>query len=153
MEESYLKAYPEERRCRAFLEFCEQGDVEAIVNCLHYVDDDSESENVNDLNKEIDILRYRDNLGTLGSGLHFAIGNNRIEVVWLLLYLASNLEFSQFPADVLLALQRIGLERENPTGKTDIRSLKDGEGLTAGQRAMRLGGIWVPWIESGRLMV
>ena len=34
MEESFLQAYPEERRARAFLEFGRVGDVEAIRDWL-----------------------------------------------------------------------------------------------------------------------
>ena len=33
-EESYLRAYPEETKCRAFLEFCREGDHRAIAELL-----------------------------------------------------------------------------------------------------------------------
>lgn len=153
-EESYLKAYPEERRCRAFLEFCGEGDVEAIVDLLNDGDDDGE-ENDEDTGQgsgqSIDVLRYQDQLGSMGSGLHVAVQNQRMEVVWLLLLLASTLKTDQFPASVLQAAQSFELQREIQTGKADIRSLKDSQGMTAEQRAAGIGGLWTEWLQSGRL--
>ena len=43
-EESYLRAYPEERKSRAFLEFCREGDHKAIVDLLNSGDDDDDSD-------------------------------------------------------------------------------------------------------------
>ena len=149
-EESYLKAYPEERRCRAFLEFCGEGDVEAISDLL----DDGEDETEEDSNKteaRIDVLRYQDPMGSMNSGLHTAVVNGREEVAWFLLLLASNLELDQFPSEVLQAAERLGVMKEDQNGKVDIRVLKDAEGLTAEQRARQIGGIWNTWLEFGRL--
>ena len=152
-EESYLKAYPEERRCRAFLEFCGEGDVEAIVDLLNDGDDGDEDEEspVQGTGHSIDVLRYQDQIGSMDSGLHVAVQNQRIEVVWLLLLLASTLKIGQFPAAVLQAAQNFGLQRENQSGKADIRSLKDSRGMTAEQRAAGIGGPWTEWLQSGRL--
>src|SRR5690242_17088937 len=66
-EESYLKAYPEDRKCRAFLEFCREGDYKAIVEMLQddeIGEDDDGDEEMGDSEqpgKEIGIdrmLRY-----------------------------------------------------------------------------------------------
>ena len=144
-EESYLKAYPEERKCRAFLEFCKEGDVEAIVDVLK--DDDEEDEGEADgedgvtdnengsaeaaHKQSADILRYQDPTGSMVSGLHLAVMNGMVEVIWLLLLLASNLDYSQFPAEVKRAAEQLGITREDQTGKIDIRTLKDSNGRTA----------------------
>ena len=152
-EESYLKAYPEERRCRAFLEFCGEGDVEAIVDLLNDGDDGEEDEESSDQSARhsIDVLRYQDQIGSMGSGLHVAIQNQRVEVVWLLLLLASTLELDQFPAAILQAAHTFGIRREDQSGKVDIRSLKDFQGMTAEQRAAGMGGNWTEWLQLGRL--
>lgn len=154
-EESYLKAYPEERKCRAFLEFCGEGDIEAIVDLLDDTEDDVEEDGemttASGAGHEIEVLRYQDQTGPMGSGLHVAIQNSRVEVAWLLLFLASSLDTSQFPQDVLDAAQNFGLSREDQSGKADIRTLKDAEGLTAEQRAVSIGGVWNEWLQAGRL--
>lgn len=153
IEDGYLKAYPEERRCRAFLEFCAAGDIEAIIALL----DDYEDDKCEDVtskesnNKKIDILRYQDSLGSMGSALHAAVANGKVEVVWLLLFLASCLELSHFPAEVLQAAEEFGLSREDQSDKVDIRSLEDIEGLTARQHALMVGDPWSEWVQSGRL--
>ena len=161
-EESYLKAFPEERRCRAYLEFCGEGDVEAIINLLQDDDDyddgdeepgdtvKSEAKNVDPLER-IDVLRYQDPMGSMSSGLHVAIANKRIEVVWLLLLLASTLALAQFPPEILEAAGQWKVARENQSGKVDIRTLKDGEGTTAAERATAAGDFWNDWLTSGRL--
>ena len=151
-EESYFKAYPEERRCRAFLEFCGEGDVKAIVDTLNDGEDGEENE-ISGLGAglSIDILRYQDQIGSMDSGLHAAVQNERVEVAWLLLLLASTLEIEQFPAAVLQAAQHLGIQREDQNGKVDIRSLKDSYGMTAEQRANLIGESWTEWLQSGRL--
>ena len=149
-EEAYLKAYPEERRCQAFLEFCGEGDIEAIVDLLK--DEEAEREKEEGLAEDfVDVIRYQDQIRTWNSGLHVAIQNKRMEVAWLLLLLASTLDLSQFPTDVLEAAEGLGLSRRDQTGKVDIRTLKDEGGLTAEQRATLAGGIWQEWIVAGRL--
>ena len=151
-EESYLKAYPEERRCRAFLEFCGEGDIEAIVDLLDDGEDEAEEDNGN-TGAKIDALRYQDPMGSMNSGLHIAVVNRREEVAWLLLLLASNLELDQFPSEVLQTAEKMGVARENQIGKMDIRVLKDAEGSTAEQLAQQTGGTWNTWLELGRLSV
>lgn len=150
IEESYLKAYPEERKCRAFLEFCGEGDVEAIVDLLNDEDDDEDEEDANSSN-DIDVLRYQDQIESMGTGLHVAIRNQRVEVAWLLLFLASRLSTSDFPEGVLQAAQGFGLQREVMNGKADIRALEDANGVTAEQLAASIGGVWNEWLQAGRL--
>lgn len=151
-EESYLKAYPEERRCRAFLEFCGEGDVEAIVDLLNDNDEEEDGGHPDQgTGPNIDALRYQDHIGSMGSGLHVAIQNQRVEVAWLLLILASTLKMDQFPAEVLQAAHDLGIQREDQGEKTDIRSLKDSQGMTAEQRAAAIAGPWREWLQSGRL--
>ena len=152
-EESYLKAYPEERMARAFLEFCGEGDVEAVVDLLNDGDDEEEDQGTSGSNgrNKVDVLRYQDQIGSMGSGLHMAIQNGRMEVVWLLLLLASTLKMDEFPSAAIQAAQNLGIQREDQSGKADIRSLKDSQGTTAEQRAASIGGIWTEWIRSGRL--
>lgn len=113
-EESYLKAYPDERRYRAFLEFCGEGDVEAVIDLLN--DDDGEESEENSgqgTGHRLDVLRYQDQIGSMGSGLHVAVQNQKMEVAWLLLLLASTLELDQFPAAILQAAQNLGVRRES----------------------------------------
>ena len=159
-EETYLKAYPEERKCRAFLEFCGEGDLEAVIDLLDdQVDDDEhESEREDEemvvsesVSHSTDVLRYQDQIGSMGSGLHVAIQNLKVEIAWLLLLLASNLDLGDFPREVLEAARNFRLSRGNQSGKVDIRTLRDALGETAEQRAVRVGGIWQEWILSGRL--
>lgn len=148
-EEAYLKAYPEERRCRAFLEFCREGDTEAIASVVKdEEDDDDEDEGTPATNN--DILRYQDPMGGMSSGLHIAIQAQQDRVVWMLLLLASGLSLDQFPPDVHQGAAYLGVVREDQAGKVDIRSLRDAEGRTAEQLAIRIGGIWNDWVRMGR---
>lgn len=150
-EEGYLKAYPEERKCRAFLEFCREGDVDAVIAMLQDGDSDSDDEDAMQDASEIDILRYQDTLGEMQSGLHAAVQGGSQEIAWLLLLLASNLDRSQFPPEVFEAAKNFGVDREDQTGKEDIRGLKDAQGRTAEALAAELGGVWAGWPGTGRL--
>ena len=151
-EETYLKAYPEERKCQAFLEFCGAGDVEAIVGLLGANEDDDDSDRGDtDVEGGLDVLRYQDVIRTMNSGLHIAVQNQKPEVAWLLLLLASTLDPSEFPPEVKHAAEGFGLHRQPQEGKVDIRSLQDNDGMNAEQRAVALGGVWEEWVGSGRL--
>lgn len=154
-EEGYLKAYPEERRCRAFLEFCRDGDVDAVVAMMQDddSDDDGDDDDAMQDGQQIDILRYQDTLGDMQSGLHAAVQGGSQEIVWLLLLLASSLDYSQFPPEVFEAAKKFGVEREDQTGKEDIRTLRDAQGRTAEALAAELGGVWAGWPGTGRLGV
>ncbi|KAL9028215.1 MAG: hypothetical protein Q9196_003387 [Gyalolechia fulgens] len=154
-EETYLKAFPEERKCRAFLEFCAEGDVGAVLDLINGQEDEDEdlSANGNDEGsaKPIDVLRYQDPLGSMSTGLHVAVANGHEEVAWLLLLLASSLEAKYFPEDVLRCAETRGARREERTGKVDIRIIEDATHGTAENLAKKLGGKWDEWIRAERL--
>ena len=170
-EESYLRAYPEERKCRAFLEFCREGDHKAIVDLLNSGDDEDDSDDDEAMDEgdenrtrshpmsgpsktPAEILRYQDPLGGMQSGLHAAAANGHREVAWLLLLLASDLSQAEFPPLVFQEAAAIGVMREDQDGLTDIRSLKDATGRSAEDVAAQEGGVvWNGWIGNGRLTV
>ena len=144
-EEGYLKAYPEERRARAFMEFCRQGDLEATLNVLQDEDDEDDL--------ATDILRYQDQLSEMQSTLHAAVIGGNQEVAWLLLYLASDLPLEQFPEGLIQQAETIGIGRSDNMGRADVRALKDLEGQTAEQFAADIGGPWESWLGTGRLAI
>lgn len=161
-EESYLRAYPEERKCRAFLEFCREGDHRAIVDLLKSCNEQPEGEDIdvdemNDVaaaSKTPDeVLRYQDPIGEMDSGLHAAAANGHREVAWLLLLLASQLPELEIPALVFQEAATLGIMREEQDGKVDIRSLRDSHGRTAEDVAKEVGVIWHGWIGNGRLAI
>jgi hypothetical protein len=167
-EESYLRAYPEERKCRAFLEFCREGDHKAIVDLLNSSDSDSDSDEEMDDDDDDDrenpmsgpskspaeILRYQDPLGGMQSGLHAAAANGHREVAWLLLLLASELPQIEFPPLVFQEAAAMGIMREEQEGLVDIRSLRDAGGRSAEDVAEQEGGVvWNGWIGNQRLAV
>ena len=163
-EESYLRAYPEERRCRAFLEFCREGDHRAIAQLLLTCEDDDEDDEETDKDDMTDddqprssvktaheILRYQDPIGDMQSGLHCAVANGHREVAWMLLLLASSLPELDFPALVYQEAAALGVMRENQGGKQDIRGLRDSASRTAEDVAREVGVIWTGWVGNGRL--
>lgn len=162
-EESYLRAYPEDRICRAFLELCREGDFAAIVgllkSCEETSDDEEEDEDMDDDSPPVprksadEVLRYQDPIGDMQSGLHAAVAAGSREVAWLLLLLASQLPEMEFPALVYQEAGALGVMREDQTGKVDIRSLRDAQGKTAEQIAAEMGGVWHGWVGNGRLAV
>ena len=147
-EEAYLRAYPEERRGHAYLQFCREGDVEAIVYMIKDAgDSDSEDEDDN-----FDIMTYSGTFeGLQGSGLHVAIRYGQEQVAWLLLALASSLEWSKFPPVIFQAMEGLGLSKEDRFEPGDIRVQQDNEGRTPRALAEELGGEWVAWVSDGRL--
>lgn len=160
-EESYLRAYPEDRICRAFLELCREGDVAAVVDLLKSCDQDDDEDSDDDMSDEPpvarksadEVLRYQDPIGDMQSGLHAAVLGSSREVAWLLLLLASNLPELEFPALVYQEAASLGVMRSDQTGKADIRSFRDAEGRTAEQIAAEIGGVWNGWPGSGRLAI
>jgi hypothetical protein len=161
-EESYLKAYPEDRKSRAFLEFCREGDYKAIIGMLQddEVDEDDEDEEMADSdeagNKEVGIdrmLRYQDPIGEMQSGLHAAVQAQSREVAWLLLLLASNYDLLEFPPQVFQEAESLGIMRGLTEDKVDIRSLRDANGKTAEDLASEIGGVWIGWTGNGRLAI
>lgn len=148
-EETYLKAYPEERKARAFLEFCREGDLQAIVGMLRPDSDDEDDGET----QTIEFLWYQDPIGDMQSGLHAAVTGGSREVAWLLLLMASNLDLLQFPPEVFQEASALGIMRGDMAGKTDIRSLRDSLGRTAEEVAQEVGGVWHGWAGTGRLAV
>jgi hypothetical protein len=160
-EETYLKAYPEDRKCRAFLEFCREGDYKAIIDMLQddEVEEDDEDEEMGDSDQQskdvgIDrLLRYQDPIGEMQSGLHAAVQAQSREVAWLLLLLASNYDLLQFPPEVFQEAESMGIMRGLTEDKVDIRSLRDANGKSAEDYANEIGGVWAGWTGNGRLAI
>lgn len=160
-EEQYLKAYPEEIKARAFLEFCREGDVNAIIGMLK--DEQEESDDDDDdagagsshTIAMSSILRYQDPIGEMQSGLHAAVQAGSREVAWLLLLVASDLDFKEFPVQVFQEAETVGIMRAERISEADIRTLRDSEGRSAEDLAREMGGFWAAdgWIGSGRLTV
>ena len=152
VEASYLKAYPEERKSRAFVEFAAEGDAIAMLDILRgNTDSDEEDDRQKQTPTNQDLLRYQDPLGGMKSALHAAIVNDNQVIAWLLLWLASSLDSSVFPRDVVQPAQEMGIPRGDMTNQIDIRSLKDSESRTAAQLAQTIGGPWVHWVDAGWL--
>ncbi|KAH9845641.1 Ring finger [Teratosphaeria destructans] len=161
-EEAYLRAHPEERKCRAFIEFCREGDHRAVAELLKSCseegeeeDEDEDEEGGGGPQKPADeILRYQDPLNDMQSGLHAAAANGHREVAWLLLLLASSYPELEMPALVFQEAAALGVMREDGVeAKVDIRGLRDARGRTAEDVAREVGGVWHGWIGNGRLAV
>ncbi|CAK3906586.1 Hypothetical predicted protein [Lecanosticta acicola] len=155
-EESYLRAYPEERKCRAFLEFCREGDHRAIADLLNSCnedpdEDDRDMDDAGPSKSADEVLRYQDPIGDMQSGLHAAAAGGHREVAWLLLLLASGLPEMEFPALAFQEAAALGVMREDQDGKVDIRSLRDAHGRTAEDVARETGIVWNGWIGNARL--
>lgn len=115
------------------------------------VKDVDEEENDED-DEHSDVLGYTGTFeGIQGSGLHVAIRYQQQEVAWLLLALGSQLEWSKFPDVVLQAMQGLGLSKEDRKAQSDIRSLKDSSDRTPADLAKEVGGLWIEWLNDGRL--
>jgi hypothetical protein len=151
VEASYLKAYPEDRKGRAFVEFGAEGDALSMFDMLAEHDNDDEVEGQQQAITNIEILRYQDPLGGMNSALHAAVVNNNEVVAWLLLWLASGLDEGVFPADVVQHAQGMEIARGSLMGQADIRSLINSEGRTAAQLAKEKGELWVCWVDAGWL--
>jgi hypothetical protein len=150
MEEAYLRTYPEERLGHAFLEFCREGDIDALVHLIK----DVELNDAEDENDKVGVLQYQGTFeGIEGSGLHVAIRYNREEVAWLMLVLGSSLDWSEFPPQVLQMMESLNLSKDDRKVGVDLRSLKDSKGRTAAALGQEMGGVWSSWCESGRLSV
>ncbi len=151
VEAPYLKAYPEDRKGRAFVEFAAEGDARAMLDMLAEHGSDDEVDGQGQATTNIEILRYQDPLGGMNSALHTAVLNNNEVVAWLLLWLASGLDDSVFPADVVQHAQEMKIARGSLTGQADIRSLLNSEGRPAAQLAKEKGDLWARWVDAGWL--
>ncbi|KAF2421849.1 hypothetical protein EJ08DRAFT_672895 [Tothia fuscella] len=154
-EESYLKAYPSDRKPRAFLEFCREGDFHAIINMLQTPDDPSNPSSSSSDNDPYSILTYQDPMGDMQSGLHAAVVGQSREVAWLLLLLASEYSLMEFPPLVFQEAASLGVMRpeEGLEGRVDVRTLRDAKGRSAEDLAEEVGGVWHGWSGTGRLAV
>lgn len=142
-EEAYLESHPGERRSRAFLTMCGEGDVLGAVELLRDAASDGEDVRA--------IVLYQDSLGNGRSALHMAIEKSQEEAVWLLLYLASpKVSLDSFPQEALTAAQSLGLDRMSPSG-TDIVSLRDEAGASAEDYAKEMPGTWNRLVLAGVL--
>ena len=128
---------------------CSQGDVGGILELLEAVQEEHKDEPSS--SSPADILCYQDPLDGMKSALHLAIENSQQEVVWLLLWLASNLPDDQFPSEVIRMAESVNPSRQTGTGGVDIRSLRDTQGQTAGVIANIMGGAWTALLQSGIL--
>lgn len=142
-EEAFLETHPDERRNRAFLTICGEGDVLGAVELLK--DAASEGDDVRA------IVLYRDSLAKGKSALQIALEKQQEEVVWLLLYLGSpRLPTQAFPDEAIAAAQSLGVDRMPPGGE-DIVCLKDDEGRSAEDYASALAPVWDPLVQAGVL--
>lgn len=151
VEASYLKAYPEDRKGRAFVEFAAEGDAMAMLGMLAEDDGDEEGDGQRQGTADTEVVRYQDPLGGMNSALHVAVVNDCEVVAWLVLWLASGLEDGVFPAEVVQRAQEMEILRPSLMGKGDIRSLRNSEGRTAAQLAKERGELWRRWIDAGWL--
>ncbi len=151
VEASYLKAYPEDRKGRAFVEFAAEGDATSMLDMLAEHDSDDEMDGEHQATINTEILRYQDPLGGMISALHAAIVNNNEVVAWLLLWLASSLDEGVFPANVVQQAQVMGIARRSLTSQADLRCLINAEGKTAAQLAKEKGELWARWVDAGWL--
>ena len=147
-EEAYLVANPNARPARAYITMCAEGDVTGIVELLNAVEEDSDE---GDLTPS-EVLRYQDPLDGMKSGLHVAMEKEKEDVVWLLLWLASQLPSNAFPEDVSRIAETLGAGRDTAPQGSDIRSIRDEDGNTAGDVARRMGGgMWNGLLGTGIL--
>ena len=149
IEEAYLEANPAARPARAFLIMCGEGDLSGIVELLHVSQEDcQEGGNVM---SPVQLLHYQDPIDEMKSGLHVAIEKEQPEVVWLLLWLASDLPEEQFPLEAIHAASELNTKRLSRSSEADIRSLQNRQGQSAEELAKAIGGHWNLLINSGIL--
>jgi len=97
-----------------------------------------------------ELLRFQDPLDGLKTGLHIAIERNQQEVLWLILWLASNIPTPAFPEEVAQAAATMDAGRETAQG-IDIRSLKDEQERSPEDVAIGMGSTWAGLLGAGVL--
>lgn len=150
-EEAYLADKPSHRHARAYLTMCAEGDIGGIIELLQDISDSDEDEGEENSMSPTDLLRYQDPLDGMKSGLHLAVAKSQMEVVWLLLWLASGINSNHFPQQALTAVQTMGASREIANQGLDIRALKNAQGKTAAAIADRVGGAMAELVRAGFL--
>ena len=148
-EEAYLEANPSARPARAFLTFCAEGDVLSIVEMMQDLLSEAESEDTEEAMKPAVLLRYQDPLNGQKGAMHLAIENKQIEVVWLLLWIASELPDHAFPANVRAQAGAWGATRNMVGPGPDVRGLRDERGLDAQGLANVVGYPWMDFVNAG----
>ena len=143
-EEHYLMTYPEERKPRAFMTFCEEEDIDSMANLL--LDEDDEQ---GVWKSKHAILRYQDQLRDWITPLHLVLNTKNERIATLLLLLASPVNLNQLHRGVIEEARDLGLQRVNQEGKTDIRTIPDSRGRLPKDYARELGGVWDSWLERG----
>jgi hypothetical protein len=149
-EEAYLEANSSARPARAVMHMCSQGDVGGIFDLLEIVEEDHE-DGEQDSMSPADLLRYQDPLDGMKSALHLAIENSQQEIVWLLLWLASDVPDDKFPEEAIRVAEGVNASRQSAGSNVDIRSLRNTQGQTAGAVANAMGGTWTALLQSGIL--
>ncbi|KAI0186791.1 hypothetical protein EV127DRAFT_166701 [Xylaria flabelliformis] len=147
-EEAYLEANPEARPARAFHVMCSEGDVDGIVDLLRDIEQGSGEEPGL---TPAQLIRYQDPLANMKSGLHLAIEQEKEEVVWLLLWIASPLRTDAFPGPLREIAQAMGIQRPVTPPSDDIRALKDDRGRAAETIAEEREGPWVALLRANVL--
>lgn len=142
-EEAYLETHPDERRNRAFLTMCGEGDVLGAVELLR--DAALEGTDVRA------VVLYRDALARGRTALHVALEKGQEEAVWLLLYLGSpKVPTEAFPEEALAAATSIGVDRM-PAGGEDLAAVRDDEGRSADDYARAMAPLWDRLVQAGVL--
>lgn len=99
-----------------------------------------------------EILRFQDPLDGMKTGLHAALLGVQSEVVWLLLWLATDLPSQAFPEEVSRAAQVMGAVRNTANG-ADLRGLVDEQNQNSEAVARSMGDTWAQLLEGGLLNV
>jgi len=149
-EEAYLEANPFARPARALMHMCSQGDMGGIFKLLQTVDEDHEDGEQNSMSPA-DLLRYQDPLDGMKSALHLGIESGKQEIVWLLLWLASDVPDAKFPEEAIHVAESVHASRQSTAGGVDIRSLHNAQGQTARTVANAIGRGWISLLQSGIL--
>lgn len=137
---------------QGLVEFAAEGDAISMVDLLkENASGNSEALEQGPCVSNDEILIYQDSMNGMGTALHAAVANNNEVVAWLMLWLASSLDSSCFPREMVETLHGLKFSRPDMTNKVDIRRLRDDDGMTAEQHATRIGGLWDVWISNGWL--
>lgn len=146
VEEAYLTSNPTARPARAYMMMCAEGDMTGIIGLLDATGDPEDGDM-----PASEILRFRDPLDGSKTGLHVAIEKAQPEAVWLLLWLASNLQTQSFPEEVIRAAELMGITNRELTHGPDIRAICNERGQVGRDVAASMGETWAVLLRSGVL--
>lgn len=125
---------------------CAEGDIGGIIELIQAIEEDSDE---GDLSPS-ELLRFEDPLDGGKCALHVAVEKSQMEVVWLLLWLASAVPTQAFPREFQEAASSMSVGRETAEG-VDIRGLRDENHRTANEIARGLGNPWTALVQAGVL--